>query len=325
MKKSLSLLAGLIASGICVQAQFALAQTWPTKPIRMVVGYAPGGGTDAAARGVAPRLGELLGQPVVVENRPGANGVVGAEMVAASAPDGHTIYMGAAGTMVIAPHLTAKLPFDTFKSFAPISLAANSPFIVSLHPGVQAQSIQELIALARKEPGKITIGSSGNGGAPHLAMELFKNMAKVDVVHVPYKGLAPAITDLLGGQIQVVFADVGLVRAHIAAGKLKGLAITSTQRAADLPNLPTVAESGLPGYESGTWYGVFAPAGTPGPVVDRIAQALSTVLASAAVRDDFTKRGMLAAPTTPQQFSAMVRSEHDKWGQLIREAKVKVD
>jgi tripartite-type tricarboxylate transporter receptor subunit TctC len=325
MKKSLSLLAGLIASGICVQAQLALAQTWPTKPIRMVVGYAAGGGTDAAARGVAPRLGELLGQPVVVENRPGANGVVGAEMVATSAPDGHTIYMGAAGTMVIAPHLTAKLPFDTFKSFAPISLAANSPFIVSLHPGVQAQSIQDVIALARKQPGTITIGSSGNGGAPHLAMELFKNMAKVDVVHVPYKGLAPAITDLLGGQIQAVFADVGLVRAHMASGKLKGLAITSMQRAADLPNLPTVAESGLPGYESGTWYGVFAPAGTPGAVVDRIAQALSTVLASAAVRDDFTKRGMLAAPTTPQQFNAMVRSEYDKWGQLIRDAKVKVD
>lgn len=325
MKKRLPLLAGLIASGICVQAQFALAQTWPTKPIRMVVGYAAGGGTDAAARGVAPRLGELLGQPVVVENRPGANGVVGAEMVATSAPDGHTIYMGAAGTMVIAPHLTAKLPFDTFKSFAPISLAANSPFIVSLHPGVQAQSIQDLIALARKQPGKITIGSSGNGGAPHLAMELFKNMAKVDVVHVPYKGLAPAITDLLGGQIQAVFADVGLVRSHMASGKLKGLAITSTQRAADLPNLPTVAESGLPGYESGTWYGVFAPAGTPGAVVDRIAQALSTVLATAAVRDDFTKRGMLAAPTTPQQFTAMVRSEYDKWGQLIRDAKVKVN
>lgn len=316
---------GLVSLGLAVPLQQVVAQQWPTKPIRMVVGYAAGGGTDAAARGVAPRLGELLGQPVVVENRPGANGVVGAELVASAAGDGHTLYMGAAGTMVIAPHLTAKLPFDTFKSFVPVSLTANSPFIVSLAPSVQANSIKELIDLARKQPGRISIGSSGNGGAPHLAMELFKVMAKVDVTHVPYKGLAPAITDLLGGQIQVVFADVGLVRSHIAAGKLKGLAITSTQRAADLPQLPTVAESGLPGYESGTWYGVFAPAGTPPEIVQRIASGLSKVLATDAVRADFTQRGMLAAPTTPAEFGRLVRAEFDKWGKLIRDENVKVN
>jgi tripartite-type tricarboxylate transporter receptor subunit TctC len=303
----------------------AIGQSWPAKPIRMIVGYAAGGGTDAAARGIAPRLSEVLGQPVVVENRPGANGVVGAELVASAAPDGHTLYMGAAGTMVIAPHLTAKLPFDTFKSFVPVSLAANSPFIVSLAPGVPANSIAELIELARKQPGRIIVGSSGNGGAPHLATELFKAMARVDLVHVPYKGLAPAITDLMGGQIQVVFADVGLVRSQVASGKLKGLAITSLQRASDLPNLPTVAESGLPGFEAGTWYGVFAPAGTPSEVVDRLASELSRVLSSEAVRLDFTQKGMLAAPTSPQEFSRMVRSEFEKWGKLIRDAQVKAD
>jgi tripartite-type tricarboxylate transporter receptor subunit TctC len=291
----------------------------------MVVGYAAGGGTDAAARGVAPRLGELLGQQVIVENRPGANGIVGAELVAAAAPDGYTLYMGAAGTMVIAPHLSAKLPFDTFRSFAAVSMTATSPFIVTLHPGVAAGSIQELIVLARQQPGRLSVGSSGNGGAPHLALELFRNMAGVNLVHVPYKGLAPAITDLLGGQIQVVFADVGLVRAQIGAGKLKGLAITSTKRADDLPNLPTVSESGLAGYESGTWYGVFAPAGTPQPVVGRISAALRDVLTTASVRADFTQRGMLASASTPAEFAVTVKAEFDKWGKLIRDAGIKGD
>ncbi len=316
---------GALAALLALSGASALAQSWPAKPIRMVVGYAAGGGTDAAARGVAPRLGELLGQQVVVENRPGANGIVGAELVAAAAPDGYTLYMGAAGTMVIAPHLTAKLPFDTFRSFAPVSMTATSPFIVTLHPGVAAGSIQELIALARQQPGRLSVGSSGNGGAPHLALELFRSMAGVDLVHVPYKGLAPAITDLLGGQIQAVFADVGLVRAQIGAGKLKGLAITSLQRADDLPNLPTVAESGLAGYESGTWYGVFAPAGTPPAVVERVSAALREVLASAAVRADFTQRGLLASASSPTEFGATVKGEFDKWGKLIRDAGIKGD
>ena len=301
----------------------AAAQAYPAKPLRMIVTFAAGGGTDVAARTVAPKLSEALGQPVVVENRAGANGAVGAEAGARSAPDGYTLVVGAAGTLVVAPHLGAKLPFDTFKDFAPVSLLVTSPFIVTLHPSVQAGSIRELVALAKANPGRINYGSSGTGGAPQLAAELFKNTAGVNMVHVPYKGLGPAITDLLGGQIQAVFADVGLVSAHIQGGKLKGLAITSASRLPTLPDLPTVAESGIPGYAAGTWYGVLAPAGTPPAIVSRLSEELRKVLALPEVRASFASQGVSPAGNTPEQFSAFLRDEHAKWGKVIRDAGIK--
>ncbi len=318
------ILASLAMSVVVCTAGVAQAQAWPTRPIRVVVGFAAGGGTDAVARGVAPRLSELLGQPVVIDNRPGANGALGADLVAKAQPDGYTLHMGAAGTLVIAPHLGANLPFDTFRDFAPVSLAAMSPFIVSLHPSVPAASVRELVALAKAQPGRLTVGSSGNGGAPHLAAELFKSMAGVDIVHVPYKGLAPAVSDLLGGQIQVVFADVSLVRGHIASGKLKGLATTGSNRLADQTDLPTVAESGVPGYAAGTWYGLFAPAATPPEIVARLSEAARKVLDDAEVRSGFARLGLEAAGNTPQAFAAMVRAESDKWGAVISKANVKV-
>jgi tripartite-type tricarboxylate transporter receptor subunit TctC len=298
----------------------AFAQAYPQKPVRMIVTFAAGGGADFVARTVAPKLGESLGQPVVVENRPGANGAVGADHVAKAAPDGYTLLLGAAGTIVVAPHLGAKLPFDAARDFAPVSLVAISPFVVTLHPSVQAGSVRELIALAKANPGKINYGTSGTGGSPQLATELFKSMTGTNLVHVPYKGLAPALTDLIGGQIQVVFADVGLVKGHIAAGKLKGIAVTSAARTSAMPELPTVAESGVPGYAGGTWYGIFAPAGTPAEIVARVNAETRAALAKDDVKAAFLKQGIEAAGTTPEQFAGFMREENAKWAKVIKEA-----
>jgi tripartite-type tricarboxylate transporter receptor subunit TctC len=303
----------------------ALAQTenYPNKPVRLVVPYAAGGGVDTVARAVAQQLGETVGQPVLVDNRPGANGALGADLVAKAAPDGYTLLLGAAGTMVVAPHLGANMSFDPAKDLAPASLVAISPFVVTLNPSVQANSVRELIALAKANPGKINYGTSGTGGSPQLATELFKSMAGVNMVHVPYKGLAPALTDLIGGQIQVVFADVGLVKGHIAGGKLKGLAVTSGARTSAMADLPTVAEAGVPGYAAGTWYGIFAPAGTPADIVSRLSAEIRKLLALADIKAAFVAQGIDPAGDTPEQFAAFMREESAKWGMVIRDAGIK--
>ena len=317
MKRILLVLLALLSPGL------AVAQAYPSKPLRMVVTFAAGGGADFVARALAPKLGDLLGQPVLVDNRPGANGALGADIVAKAAPDGYTLLLGAAGTMVVAPHLGANMPFDTFKDLAPVSLVAISPFVVTLHPSVQANSIRELIALAKANPGKINYGTSGTGGSPQLATELFNSMAGVKLVHVPYKGLAPALIDLMGGQIQVVFADVGLVKGHIAGGKLKGLAVTSAVRTSVMPDMPTVAEAGVPGYAAGTWYGVLAPAGTPADIVSRLNAETRKALANADVRAAFASQGVDPAGDTAEQFAGFMREEFAKWGKVIREAGIK--
>lgn len=314
----------LLFTALAGAASPACAQPYPAKPIRLVVTFAAGGGTDLAARTLAPKMSEGLGQSIVIENRAGANGAVGAESVAKAAADGYTLMVGAAGTLAVAPHL-AKLPFDTFKDFAPVSLIATSPFVVTVNPGVKADSIRELIALAKANPGKLTFGSSGTGGAPQLATELFKSMAGVDLLHVPYKGLGPAITDLLGGQIDIIFADVGLVVAHLKAGRLRGLAVTGSGRSATVPDLPTVAEAGVPGYAAGTWYGLFAPAGTPVALVARLSEETRKALAHPDVRASFAAQGVDPAGNTPDQFSAFVRDEHAKWGRVIRDAGIKAE
>ena len=316
---------GLLWAVLASGPTLAQAQAYPSKPIRLIVTFAAGGGTDLAARAVAPKLAEALGQPVVVENRAGANGAVGAEATAKSPADGYTLMVGAAGTLAVAPHLNAKLPFDTFKDFAPVSLLATSAFVVSLNPAVKAQSIRELVALAKASPGSLTFGSSGTGGAPQLAGELFKSQAGVNLLHVPYKGLGPAITDLLGGQIQVVFADVGLVTAHLKAGRLRGLAITSAARSSMLPDLPTVSESGVPGYAAGTWYGVFAPAGTPGAIVARLSEEVRRALALPEVRAALVAQGVEAAGNSPEQYAVFLREEHAKWGRVIAEAGIRAE
>ena len=300
------------------------AQTYPSKPVRLIVTFAAGGGTDLVARAVAPRMSESLGQPIVVENRAGANGAVGAEAVARSAPDGYTLCVCAAGTMAIGPHLT-KQPFDSLRDFAAVSLLATSPFIVTVHPSVKAASIAELVALAKANPGKINFGSSGVGGAPHLSTELFKSMAGVDMVHVAYKGLGPAMTDLLGGQIQLMLADIGVVAPHLAAGKLRGLAITGRSRSPVFPAMPTVAEAGVPGYVAGTWYGIFAPAGTPAPIVAQLSREVGKSLALPEVGNALVAQGVEPAASTPEQFAQFTREEHAKWGAVIRAAGIKLD
>lgn len=314
----------LLSVALALAATSSFAQLYPAKPIRLIVTFATGGGTDLAARTVAPKISEALGQSIVIENRAGANGAVGADAVAKAPPDGYTLMVGAAGTLAVAPHL-GKLPFDTFRDFAPISLLATSPFVVTVNPSVKAETMRELIALAKANPGKLTFGSSGTGGAPQLATELFKSMASIDMLHVPYKGLGPAIADLLGGQIQLIFADVGLVTAHLKGGKLRGLAVTGSNRSAAVPDLPTVAEAGVPGYAAGTWYGLFAPAGTPSAIVSRLSEETRKALAHPDVRASLAAQGVDPAGNTPEQFAAFVRDEHAKWGKVIRDAGIKAE
>jgi tripartite-type tricarboxylate transporter receptor subunit TctC len=303
----------------------ASAQGYPMKPVRLIVTFAAGGGADFVGRTLGSKLAERLGQPVVVENRAGANGAIGAELVARAPADGYTLLIGAAGTVAVAPHLNANLPFDTFKDFAPIALVATSPFVVTVHPQVPAKSVRELIQLAKSRPGKLNFGSSGVGGSPQLAGELFKSMAGVELVHVAYKGLAPAITDLIGGQIEVVFADVGLVKAHLDAGKLRGLAVTGESRSPLLPDLPTVDEAGIPRYTAGTWYGLLAPAGTPASVVAKLNEETRKALSDPVVKSALTKQGVETASTSPEEFAKFLREEHDKWGAVIRKAGIKVN
>jgi tripartite-type tricarboxylate transporter receptor subunit TctC len=325
MEKGLlgTLLAGTVLTLGLAMPGVAAAQAYPAKPVRMIVTFAAGGGADFVARAIAPKLSESLGQPVLVDNRPGANGALGADLVAKAAPDGYTLLLGAAGTMVVAPHLGTNMPFDPMKDLAPATLVAISPFVVTLNPSVKANSVRELIALAKANPGKINYGTSGTGGSPQLATELFKSMTGVNMVHVPYKGLAPALIDLIGGQIQVVFADVGLVKGHIAGGKLKGLAVTSAARSGAMPELPTVAETGVPGYAAGTWYGILAPAGTPANIVSRVSTDTRKALALADIKAAFAAQGIETAGDTPEKFAGFMREEFAKWGKVIREAGIK--
>src|SRR5687767_5177842 len=288
----------------CALCHAATAQNYPAKPLRMIVTFAPGGGADFVGRVVGQKLSELLAQPVVIDNRAGANGAIGNEAVAKAPPDGYTLLLGAAGPLTISPSLYAKLPFDTTRDYAPIALAASSAFAVSLHPSVPANSIRELVALAKARTGKLNYGSSGTGGAPHLATVLFANMTGTQLTHVPYKGLAPALTELIGGQVDLVFADVGLVLPHRKAGKLKVIAVTGAQRSSVMADVPTTAESGLAGYQTGTWYGVLAPAGTSAEIVARLNQETIKLLALPDVKERFLTQAIEPAGSTPAQFSA---------------------
>lgn len=326
MKHPFRLALALAGVALCV-APLAPAQPWPAKPIRMVVTFAAGGGTDQVARVVAPKLAEALGQPVAVDNRPGAGGLIGTDIAAKAPADGYTLLMAAAGPTTIAPHLYEKnkVPFDALKDLLPITLAATVPFIVTVNPSVPVKTLPELIAYAKANPRKLNYGSSGNGGSPHLAGELFDRMAGVQMVHVPYKGLAPAITDLLGGQIQLVFADVGLVAQHVKSGKLRALAATSAERSAMLPDVPTVAEAGVPGYRAATWYGLIAPAGIPPAVAQRLSTEMQKIIAMPDVRAQLQKLGNDVPNLTMEQFGALVREDFAKWQKLVREVGVKAD
>jgi tripartite-type tricarboxylate transporter receptor subunit TctC len=301
------------------------AQTWPAKPIRMIVPYAVGGSTDSTARLVAKSLGKRLGQPVVVENRAGAGGAIGQEIVAKSPADGYTLLFSAAGPLTVTPHIYAKLTYDPVKSFEPITLVATQPLLLVVNPSIKANSVAELIKDAKAQPGKLNYGSFGNGSAAHLAGEYFKTLTKVDMKHVPYKGSGPALVDLIAGQIDLMF-DVFSTAAPLAkSGKLRALAITSAERSPQFPDVPTMQEAGVTGFEAGTWFGVLAPAGTSKPIVDQLSKTMNEVLTEKELRDTLASQGAIVRGGTPAQFSQFFLAEYQKWGKIVKAAGVTVE
>ena len=312
------------ATLIFVAALDAAAQVFPSKPVRIVIGFPPGGGIDIVARILAPRLTEALGQPVLVENRPGANGVVGMDLVAKAAPDGHTVMLGTLGTFSVNPSFYPNLPFNAETAFAPLTQLASVAFIVYANPSLPAKSIGELIAHARANPGKINFSSSGNGGLPHLAGEMFGAAAGLSMVHVPYKGSAPSIADVMGGQVQITFEAAAIGLQHIKSGKLRGLATTSARRLAFAPDIPTVAET-LPGFEVVNWYGMAVPAGTPREAINRLHAKLVKAMALPDVREKMVAQGTDPVGSTPEAFGAFVKAESAKWIRVIRQANIKPD
>jgi tripartite-type tricarboxylate transporter receptor subunit TctC len=306
-------------------ASFAHAQPYPAKPIRLVVTSPPGGSQDFLARLLGQALTPALGQQVLVDNRIGASGVIGVDFVAKASPDGHTLLLGGAGTVVIVPVLKTKVPFDTLRDFAPITMVASGPFALVVHPSVPAKSLKEFIAIAKAQPGSLNYGSSGAGASPHLAAELLKSMTGINLVHIPYKGVGPALTDVIGGQIDAMFADVHLVLAHAKAGKLRVLAVTSPQRSRAMPEAPTVSEAGVPGYSAGTWFGVLAPAGTSPEIVGRLNNEIGRILAQPSLRERLSTQGIEPGGSTPEQFGAHLRSEFEKWRKVARTANIRLE
>jgi tripartite-type tricarboxylate transporter receptor subunit TctC len=289
----------------------------------MLVGFAPGGGTDATARAIAPRMSELLGQQVVVDNRPGATGNIAADITAKANPDGYTILMGTIAALAINPSLYSKLPFDPIRDLAPVTRAVDSTNVLVLHPSVPAKSVKELIALAKAKP--LNCGSSGVGGAGHLALELFNLQAGTRMTHVPYKGGGPAMIDLLAGNIQLIFATAASSVAHIKSGKIRAIAVTTAKRAPLVPDLPTVAETGLKGFEANNWYGVVVPAKTPRPIIDRLNKNIATALLVPDVKELLFKQGLDVAPDSPEAFGAYIKSETVKWAKVIKAAGLKAE
>jgi tripartite-type tricarboxylate transporter receptor subunit TctC len=291
----------------------------------MVVGFPPGGPNDIAARVVSQKLGDLLGEKVVIENRPGAAGNIGTELVARAAPDGYTLLMGSAGPQAINPALYPNLPFDMLRDLAPVSLVAQIPSGLAVNPAVPAATVAELIALARKQPGKLHYGSGGSGTTLHLSGALFALAAGVNLTHVPYKGTAPAITDVAGGQVEMIFAAIPSVLPLVNAGKLRLLAVTTRARSPAVPNAPTVAEAGLPDYEVTPWFGVFTASGVPKPVLRRLNEEVRKAVASAEVRESFAKQGLEPATNSPEEFEALLRAEIAKWSRVVKETGVTVN
>jgi len=299
------------------------ADPYPSRPIRMVVGFAPGGGTDLTARPVAQKLSELIGQQVIVDNRPGAGGNIATEQVARAIPDGYTLLMGTIASLAISPGLYGNLRFDPETDFAPVIQVVDATNVLALHPSVPANSVKELIALARNR--SLSAGSSGVAATGHLSIELFNLMAGVKLVHVPYKGGAPAMGDLVGGQVQLIFATAASAIPHLKSGRIKGIAVTTAKRSSLLPELPTISEAGLAGFDANNWYGLVAPAKTPRAIIDQLNTEVTKILGMPDVRTTLFNQGLDPAPGTPEQFGAYIKSERAKWAKVIQDSGAKAE
>lgn len=306
-------------------AQTTRAQSYPVKPVRLIVPFAPGGGTDLVARTIAQKLTESLGQTFVVENRGGAGGVIGADMAAKAVPDGYTLVMGTPGSMTINPNLTKKMPYDTLRDFAPISLATISPFVLTVHPSLPVQNVREFVAFAKTRPAQLNYGTSGNGSVAHLSTEYLKALAKIDLVHVPYKGSSLALTDTLAGQLQVLFDNAPVVLPHIKSGKLRLMGVGTQNRSALVPGAPTIAESGVPGFEASTAFGVLAPARTPAEIINRLSQDIQRILQSAEIKDRLFAQGLETVGSTPQQYDKHLREELAKYARIVKSAGIRIE
>jgi tripartite-type tricarboxylate transporter receptor subunit TctC len=305
-------------------AQAPVGRDWPTRPLRLVVPFPPGSGVDIVSRHVAPRLSEGLGQPVVIDNRGGAGGVVGAEVAAKSPADGYTLLMGTAGILTVVPAL-AKVNYNVQRDFAPVSVVASVPSALVVHPSLPVKTVRDLVALARARPGSINYATTGNGTLPHLAAEFLRLRASIDIVHVPYKGSAPAITDLLGGQVEMFFANMLSAMPHVTSGRLRAVAVSSVKRSPVLPAVPTMIEAGYPDFEASTWFGLLAPSGVPPEIVQRLHAEVVKLLAGKELQQRLGSEGAVAVGNTPSEFAAYIRSETEKWTRVVKAAQIRAE
>jgi tripartite-type tricarboxylate transporter receptor subunit TctC len=317
--------AAALALACAIFAAAAGAQTYPSKPVRIVAPFAPGSTIDIIGRIIAPRLSEALGHPVLVENRAGAGGMIGLDAVAKAAPDGHTMAIGALGPLAMNPALYPKTPFDPVRDFAPVSLLATGPVVIAVHPSVPARSVKELIDLARKNPGKLNFGSPGVGTSPHLTGELVRLLTKTDMVHVPYKGNAEALTDLISGRVSIVYTGVPPVVPLARAGRVRLIATTGRERIPGLPDVPTISEAGLPGAQVLIWYGVVAPAATPREVIARVNREIVRIMQTPELKERFAQQGIDPETSTPEQFGKLIAEEYARWTKVIRASGIKME
>lgn len=308
----------LTTLGCALLLSTAAAQSWPTKPIRLVVPFTPGGSSDILGRAIGQKLAESLGQPVIIDNVPGAGGSVGADKVAKAAPDGYTLLMGHIGTLAVNPAIYPKLPYDPVRDFAPVAWVANVPNVLVVHPKVPAQNLRELVTYAKGRPGRLNYGSGGNGSAAHLATEYLKMQTGTFIVHVPYRGAAPAVGDLVAGQTDLLFTGAPALISFIKSGQLRALAVSSKTRLPALPEVPTVAESGYPGFEADQWYGMVAPAGTPADIVNKLNTHINQALSSPELKARLMSEGAIAVPTTPEAYGALIRREIERWKPVVK-------
>jgi tripartite-type tricarboxylate transporter receptor subunit TctC len=310
----------------CALASFSAgAQNYPDRPIRVIVGVPAGGTPDVMARAITAGMSKLLGQPLVMDNRGGAGGLIGTEVAAQAAPDGYTLLVSSPGPLTIIPHLQKKIAYDPLRDFAPIGVIASNPFLLITHPSVPAKTLKDLIALAKAQPGKLNYASAGNGAANHLAMELFKSMAGVNITHVPYKGAPQAVTDVLAGHMNMMFNSIPPVLAHIKADRFRALGVGGSKRSPQLPDVPTVNEAGVPGYEAITWFGMLAPAKMPKPILARVQAAFSKVIVTPELRAQLEAQGAEPGSGSAQEFSALIRREYDRYARVVKASGAKID